>query len=187
MDPLTVGLTAGSLLTGFFGGKKKKKEAKRVADTNRANDLKYRTDLAARQDLLDKSNTDVANQMAGREARTKETKNGLAMAILESMMPETVDKNVARNAINASGGYRPINYTAPPPNLVAPSMEEVDPNTGGTWDAFSKVFGGLASASAEDNAAKAASKEKDELLDKLLNKDKNKGLWMPSAGMDFLG
>lgn len=162
-----IALTVGSLLSGFFGGKKKKKEAKKVADTNKANDLKYRTDAAARQDAIDRGNVDVANQTSVAATRTGDARRNMALSLLSSMSDDTINKGMAGDAVRANIGQKPITYTAPPPNVVAPSNMEVDPSTGDTWDAFSKVFGSAASALTEKNAVDNANDEKKKFLDEL--------------------
>jgi len=162
-----IALSVGSLISGFLGGKKKAKEQKTVNDANRASTQQYRTDTALRQDAIDKGNVDVLNQNAQADARKKQTRNGLAQALLASLMPETIDKESAGNALNASSGFNPIKYTAPPPNVVQPMDMEVDPSTGGTWDAFSKVFGTAAGSLTESRVADEVAKKRKEFEDQL--------------------
>lgn len=177
-----IALTVGSLLTGLFGKKKKAKEAKRVNEANKIKDLQYRTSVAGRQDAIDRGNVDVANQTSAATTRTADTKRNMALGLLGMMKDDTIDKAIAGNAVRSNIGHAPITYTAPPPNVVAPTMDEVDPSTGSTWDAFSNVFGAAGSALTEKNAVDAAQAEKNKLWDRILGpKDPSK----TNTGMDF--
>jgi len=159
MDPVTIA-TIGSLLFGFFGNRKKNKEAVKVNATNTANEQDYKTKLAARQDAIDQGSTSVANQTSAAEERNRIVRNQMAQAILKTLQPDTIDKDITSAALMSNASYKPVTYTAPPPNVVSPATVQADPGTGMIYDSLSKILSGIASSQIEKQKAEEYKKTK---------------------------
>lgn len=160
-------LLIGSLLTGFLGRRKKAKNQKQVMEQNAAQEAAYRAAIADRQNKLDAANTDVANQTSQASERTRVTRNTLARAILDSLMPDTINKDKASEGLMGNAGFNPIRYSAPPPNVVQPVDRFEDPTIGSTYGAISDVLGGIGSYRAERAAADKVKSERERLLEEL--------------------